>query len=195
MRGNLYIVAGCSGVGKGTILKKFLERNENVKFSISATTRKPRVNEVDGVNYFYISQEEFKSEIENNAFLEWTEFSGNFYGTKKAFVEKTLDKELNFNLETLQKENEFDATAMGSVPYALFCFLEAGSFEDAIRKALSIGGDTDTIACIAGSVAGAFYGVPENLARKAQNYIPDFYQDIINNFTDQFIINKDLYNF
>ena len=115
--------------------------------------------------------------------------------TIKSFIEKTLDKELNFNLETLQKENEFDATAMGSVPYALFCFLEAGSFEDAIRKALSIGGDTDTIACIAGSVAGAFYGVPENLARKAQNYIPDFYQDIINNFTDQFIINKDLYNF
>lgn len=99
MRGNLYIVAGCSGVGKGTILKKFLERNENVKFSISATTRKPRVNEVDGVNYFYISQEEFKSEIENNAFLEWAEFSGNFYGTKKAFVEKTLDKGIDVLLE------------------------------------------------------------------------------------------------
>jgi len=113
----------------------------------------------------------------------------------KEFIEKTLEIKLDFDLEKLQEENEFNARAMDSVPQALFCFINSNSFEDAIRKALSIGGDTDTIACISGSVAGAFYGVPENLARKAQNYIPDFYQDIIDNFTDQFIINGERYNF
>ena len=57
MKGNLYIIAGCSGVGKGTLLKLFLEKNPQIKLSISATTRQPRINEQDGVNYFFISKE------------------------------------------------------------------------------------------------------------------------------------------
>lgn len=127
MRGNLYIVAGCSGVGKGTILKKFLERNENVKFSISATTRSPRVNEKDGVNYFFISKEEFKKEIENDAFLEWAEFSGNFYGTRKAFVEKTLDNGLDVLLEI---EVRGSKQVKEKMPKAISIFIMPPSLEE-----------------------------------------------------------------
>ncbi len=99
MRGNLYIIAGCSGVGKGTLIKLFLEKNPNIKLSVSATTRKPREGEIDGVNYFFVSKEEFEREVKNNEFLEWAEFSGNFYGTKKSFVEKTLTKGTDLILE------------------------------------------------------------------------------------------------
>ena len=98
-KGKLFVISGSSGVGKGTLLKVLFEKHSDLKLSISATTRKPRVNEVDGVNYFFVSQEEFKSEIENNAFLEWAEFSGNYYGTKKDFVSKTLAKGIDVLLE------------------------------------------------------------------------------------------------
>ncbi|MCD7780949.1 MAG: guanylate kinase [Candidatus Gastranaerophilales bacterium] len=99
MKGHLYIISGCSGVGKGTLLKLFLQKNPEVKLSISATTRLPRENEKDGINYFFISKEEFLSEVNNNEFLEWAEFSGNYYGTKKSFVEKTLNEGNDLILE------------------------------------------------------------------------------------------------
>ena len=99
MTGKLFIISGCSGVGKGTLLKMFLENNPDIKLSISATTRKPRANEEDGINYFFISKDEFQQAIKNNEFLEYAEFSGNFYGTKKNFVEKTLNKGTDLILE------------------------------------------------------------------------------------------------
>ncbi len=99
MTGRLFIIAGCSGVGKGTLLKLFLEKNPDIKLSISATTRKPREGEVDGKNYFFLSKEEFLADVNNNEFLEWAEFSGNYYGTKKSFVEKTLNKGIDLILE------------------------------------------------------------------------------------------------
>lgn len=97
--GKLYVISGSSGVGKGTVIKEFLNKHPNFKLSISCTTRNKREGEVDGVNYFFFSQEEFKKCIENNEFLEWAEFSGNHYGTKKAFVEKCLSRGENLILE------------------------------------------------------------------------------------------------
>lgn len=99
MKGNLYIVAGCSGVGKGTLLKLFLEKNPQLKLSVSCTTRKPREGEINGKNYFFISVEEFKKNIENNEFLEWAEFSGNYYGTQKQYIENKLNMGLDVILE------------------------------------------------------------------------------------------------
>ncbi len=99
MQGRLYIIAGCSGVGKGTLLSRFIEKNPNVKLAISATTRHPRPEEKNGINYFFVTKEEFKKSVENNEFLEWTEFNGNFYGTKKSFVEKTLAEGIDLILE------------------------------------------------------------------------------------------------
>jgi len=88
--GHLFIISGCSGVGKGTIIKQFLEKNPDVKLSVSSTTRKPRVGEKDGVNYFFVSKDEFVKSVKNDEFLEYAEFSGNMYGTKKDYVEQNL---------------------------------------------------------------------------------------------------------
>ncbi|MBR1776023.1 guanylate kinase [bacterium] len=83
----LFVISGSSGVGKGTVIKAFLEKHPYFKLSVSCTTRKKREGEIDGVNYFFISQEEFDKCVKNDEFLEWAEFSGNKYGTKKSFVE------------------------------------------------------------------------------------------------------------
>ena len=98
-KGKLFVISGCSGVGKGTLLKVFLEKNPQIELSISATTRKPRPGEVDGVNYFFLTKEEFETAVKNNEFLEWAEFNGNFYGTKEAYVEKKLNEGKNVILE------------------------------------------------------------------------------------------------
>src|SRR5574344_804018 len=88
----LFVISGSSGVGKGTVIKAFLDKNPNFKLSISFTTRNMREGEIDGVSYFFISKNEFEQNIKNNEFLEWAEFSGNYYGTGKKFVEKCLDR-------------------------------------------------------------------------------------------------------
>ena len=75
--GKLYVISGSSGVGKGTLIKEFLSRHPEFKLSVSCTTRAPREGEVHGINYFYLTKEEFKACIANNEFLEWAEFSGN----------------------------------------------------------------------------------------------------------------------
>ena len=72
-RGLLIVISGPSGAGKGTICKSFLERNPEVAISVSATTRSPRKGEVEGVNYYFMSKEEFKGKIEDNDFLEYAE--------------------------------------------------------------------------------------------------------------------------
>lgn len=99
-KGKLFVVTGPSGVGKGTILNKFFENNkEGVCYSVSMTTRAPRPVEVDGVNYFFVSREEFEHAVKNDEFLEWAEYSGNLYGTNKNFVNQKLNEGVNVILE------------------------------------------------------------------------------------------------
>lgn len=95
----LFVISGSSGVGKGTVIKEFLKKHPDFKLSISCTTRGMRDGEVHGVNYFFLSKEEFKQFIDNEEFLEWAEFSGNHYGTKKSFVEECLKNGDNLILE------------------------------------------------------------------------------------------------
>ena len=95
----LFVISGSSGVGKGTVIKEFLKKHPDFKLSISCTTRGMRDGEVHGVNYFFLSKEEFKQFIDNEEFLEWAEFSGNHYGTKKRFVEECLKNGDNLILE------------------------------------------------------------------------------------------------
>ena len=95
----LFVISGSSGVGKGTVIKEFLRKHPDFRLSISCTTRGKREGEEHGVNYFFLTQEEFKNCIANNEFLEWAEFSGNHYGTKKAFVEECLNNGENLILE------------------------------------------------------------------------------------------------
>lgn len=92
-RGLLIVVSGPSGVGKSSVRKALFEiPNNNLVYSISMTTRKPREGERDGIDYYFVTEEEFKKKIEENAFLEWAKFVGNYYGTPKDAVNKMLDK-------------------------------------------------------------------------------------------------------
>lgn len=95
----LFVISGSSGVGKGTVIKEFLNKHPEFRLSISCTTRGKREGEEHGVNYFFLTPEEFKECISNDEFLEWAEFSGNHYGTRKAFVEGCLKNGENLILE------------------------------------------------------------------------------------------------
>ena len=100
MNKKLFVISGCSGVGKGTVLKEFMARNsEEFMLSVSCTTRKPRTGEIDGVNYFFLSKEEFEKCIADDKFLEYAQFAGNFYGTKKKFIKQKFEEGLNIILE------------------------------------------------------------------------------------------------
>ncbi len=98
-RGILIALSGPSGSGKGTIVRSLLDKRSDTVLSVSATTRAPRVGEVDGVHYHFIDRDVFLHMIEDNAFLEYAEYNGNFYGTPKAPVEAELAAGHNVLLE------------------------------------------------------------------------------------------------
>ncbi|WP_414622097.1 guanylate kinase [Calothrix sp. CCY 0018] len=81
--GKLIVLIGPSGVGKGTLMRLLLSRHPELNYSISATTRPPRLGEVDGKDYYFISRSKFQQLIEEGEFLEWAEFAGNLYGTPR----------------------------------------------------------------------------------------------------------------
>lgn len=89
---------------------------------------------------------------------------------------------MNFTLDEIRPAYEFDVTCQGSVPQAIMAFLESTGFEDAIRNAISLGGDSDTIAAIAGSIAGAYYGVPADIRHLAIPFLDEFQLDILYRF-------------
>lgn len=90
-KGLLLVISGPAGVGKGTINLSLISRNSDIRMSVSATTRPPRPGEIDGVHYFFKSEEEFQKMIESGAFLEYMRvFNTHYYGTPKSFVEQEL---------------------------------------------------------------------------------------------------------
>ena len=98
-RGLLLVISGPAGSGKGTVIKYLMEKERDIAYSVSATTRSPRPGEVDGVNYHFISVDDFKMRIEQGGILEYTEYCGNFYGTPKKEAEEVLDAGKNLILE------------------------------------------------------------------------------------------------
>ncbi len=91
MSGKLIVISGPSGVGKSTVLKRVMEQCPNLRFSVSATTRSIRPNETEGVNYYFVSREQFQDMIEKQELLEYTEYVGNFYGTPEKQLNKMLE--------------------------------------------------------------------------------------------------------
>ena len=87
-KGILIILSGFSGVGKGTVVRRLLSDYDNYALSISATTRKPREGEEDGVSYFFKSKEEFEQMIKEDSFIEHARYVENYYGTPKAYVQE-----------------------------------------------------------------------------------------------------------
>ncbi len=138
-KGKFIVISGPSGVGKGTICKKLFEEI-NAWYSISSTTRDPREGEVDGVNYFFITKDEFKKKIDEGEFLEYNYYNDNYYGTSKKMV---LDK-MN---EGINVFSEIDVNGAKNIkkifPDALLIYIAPPSMEE-LKKRL-IGRGTDPI--------------------------------------------------
>ena len=130
-RGVLIVVSGFAGSGKGTITKELIKRYDNYRFSVSATTRNPRPGEVDGKDYFFISKEQFTEMIDKGELLEYTEYVGNYYGTPKSFVEKTLDEGKDVILE-IEYIGGFNAKKV--FPEAVLVFLTPPSVQEVYNR-------------------------------------------------------------
>ncbi len=98
-QGLLIVLSGPSGAGKGTICKELLRRNSDINYSVSATTRPPRVGEENGVNYWFISHPQFQQMIDNDELLEWAEVYGNFYGTPCQHIAELINNGKDVVLE------------------------------------------------------------------------------------------------
>ena len=103
----------------------------------------------------------------------------------KKYIETEIGYNLDFDLEQLQRNYTFKVNCNDSVPQAIYVFLESNDFEDGIRKAISIGGDSDTIAAITGSICEAYYGIPEHLKIETLRYLEPYMIDIIDEFYEK----------
>ena len=135
-RGSLLIVSGPSGTGKGTIMDEYFRKykNDNTFLSISATTRKPRPGEAEGVNYYYKTREEFEYLIQNDGLAEWTEFCGNYYGTPKKAVLDMLEQGRDVILEI---EVQGAMNVKKSFSDAVCIFVLPPSFEELRNRLIS----------------------------------------------------------
>lgn len=138
-KGLLIVISGPSGAGKGTICKALIEKNKEIFISVSATTRNPRLGEVDGVNYHFLSREEFIKRIEKSDFLEYAEVYGNYYGTPKSKVQDMLDRGIDVILEidiqgALKVKENFDE--------GVFIFILPPSMEELKQRIIKRGSET-----------------------------------------------------
>ena len=138
-KGRLIVISGPSGVGKGTVVRALMERDPNVRLSVSATTREIRPNEIDGVHYYFISRERFEQMIVEDCFLEHARYVGNYYGTPEEPVDRMLAEGHDVILEI---EVQGGLQIMERRPDAIAVFIVAPSFE-VLAGRLRGRGDTD----------------------------------------------------
>ncbi len=103
----------------------------------------------------------------------------------KEYVEQTFFYNLDRSIADIRPRYEFDVSCQGSVPEAILAFLEGNSFEEVIRLAISLGGDSDTIACMAGSIAACYYEIPESIKDKCRDLLPDDLLEIMDRFLNK----------
>jgi len=138
--GNLTVLTGPSGVGKGTIVRKILESHSDVWLSISATTRQPRSGEIEGKHYFFLEKKNFQEIIDKEGFLEWASFSNNFYGTPKNIVKEKIEQGTNVILEI---ELEGARQIRKSFPEALQIFLAPPNLSELEKRIRGRGTETE----------------------------------------------------
>lgn len=170
--GLLLVVSGPAGVGKGTLDKALIERNNRIKMSVSATTRAPRPGEVEGVHYFFKTEEEFKAMVDRGEFLEYMHvFGSNYYGTPRSFVEQHLangyDVILEIDVQGAMKVKQ-------AFPDAVLIFITAPSMSEI--KSRLIGRGTESMEQVEKRFATAFEEV---------KMIPRYDYVIVNDVVDK----------
>ena len=162
-RGKLIVVSGFSGSGKGTVMNRLVERYDNYALSVSATTRAPRPGEVEGVSYFYKTDEEFQMMIERDELVQYAGYVGHYYGTPRAFVEENLSAGKDVLLEI---EIQGAMKIKARFPDAVLLFITPPSAK--VLKDRLIGRGTETMDVIDQRLARA---VKEAEGVEAYDYI------------------------
>lgn len=139
-KGSLIVISGPSGSGKDSICERLKEYNDCFWTSVSCTTRKPREGEEDGVNYYFLSKEEFEDRIKDDGFLEYAIYNGEYYGTPKAKINEYIDKGVDVILVI---EVQGALKVKHSVPEAIFIFIMPPTMKDLILRLKKRGTETN----------------------------------------------------
>lgn len=139
IKGTLFVISGPSGVGKGTLRKELFKKVPELKYSVSCTTRSPREDEVDGVDYFFVDQDIFNKHLSENNFLEWANVHGNLYGTLENTVKELLIEGHDVILEI---DVQGAAQVKKRVPDAVLVFIAPPGMEE-LEKRLEQRGTED----------------------------------------------------
>lgn len=170
MRGKLIVVSGPSGAGKSTVTK--IARDKlNIPLTVSATTRKPRENEIDGQDYYFLSEEEFMKKVENDEFFEWAKVHDNYYGTLKSEVEKKREEG---NTVLLEIDVQGGLIVKKKDPSAVLVFFKAPSDKELEERLRNRGSDSEEV-------------IRKRLENALQEmeYEKDYDYSIVNNSVDQ----------
>lgn len=173
-KGLLIVISGPSGTGKSTVCKALIEKSK-FWISISATTRSPRKGEVDGVNYYFLTEEDFKDKIKNNNFLEYAKVYGNYYGTPKPQVLKAIEEG---NDVVLEIDIQGALMVKETYPEGVFIFILPPSMEELKKRIINRGSETPE------SFMTRF-----NSAYKEINYVSKYNYMVINDTVDNAVSN------
>ena len=170
-KGNLIVISGPSGAGKGTIIKELFNKYDGMWLSISMTSRDIRSNDIPGETYFFVSREEFEKRISDGVFLEYAEYNGNYYGTPKDMISEKLNQGLDVILEI---EIQGALKVKELIPDAIFIFIMPPSMSE-LRKRL-VKRETDDIDKILSRFKRAYQEINEITK---YNYV------VINDYVDR----------
>ncbi len=139
-KGKTFIISGPSGVGKSTVLHALMEKRKNLYFSVSATTREPRLGEEDGVHYHFLDVSTFQDWIAKDEFLEYAEYVGNFYGTPKRYVDEAMEQGKDVILD-IEVQGAIQVTSKR--PETVRIFIAPPSWEELERRLTARGTDPE----------------------------------------------------
>lgn len=165
-KGFLLVISGPSGVGKGTVLHDLMNTQSNLVYSVSATTRKKRDGEIEGVSYFYLNHDEFEQMIAEDKFLEYAHVHNNYYGTPKEFVEKKINEG---KIVILEIDVQGALNIKKNTDNGVFIFLAPPSLKELKKRIVGRGTETDED-----------IKIRMNNAKKELEYIKDYDYIVVN---------------